>query len=370
MFWILGADEVGHALAKTWDIAPLRFISGQLDHEAWAGVHFYDLIFPLFVFIAGVSIVFAVPRHVEKFGRAGAVRRILVRGLILFLLGMLYNGGFSHAWPDVRIMGVLQRIALAYTASSLLFVYVSPRLIGAVFVALLVGYWALLTFVPVRNFCLEQEAVAARFGGRKPPREVVRAAFDATHDDVRGRYEPGLNLTNELDFEVLPGRMYDRYWDPEGLLSTLPGIATCLLGLFAGRWLRRSDRNAHEKAFGLVLAAGACLAAGYLWGVEFPVVKKIWTSTFVLVAGGWAFALLALFYAVIDVWGWRRWATPFVWIGMNPITLYLASALIPFGDIAAHFVGYSQPLLLSVATLGLVFLLAWFLQSRKIFLRV
>lgn len=370
MFWILGADEVGHALAKKWDIAPLRVVSEQLEHQAWAGVHFYDLIFPLFVFIAGVSIVFAVPRHVEKYGRAGTVGRILLRGLILFLLGMLYNGGFSHPWPDVRIMGVLQRISLAYTGASLLFVFASPRAMAAAFVLLLAGYWALLTFVPIRNFCIEQEAVAARFGGQKPPRSVVRAAFDATTDYVTGQYGPGQNLTNHLDFEYLPGRMYDLYWDPEGMLSTLPAIATCLLGVFAGRWLTRSNRNAHEKAIGLLFSAIVCLAVGYLWGAQFPIVKKIWTSTFVLVAGGWALALLALFYFVIEILDWRRWAQPFVWIGMNPITLYLASALIPFYDIAAHFVGYTHPLLLATASLALVFLLAWFLHQRKIFLRI
>lgn len=370
MIWILGADEVGQQLARKWPIAPFRFIGRQLEHQAWAGVHFYDLIFPLFVFIAGVSIVLAIPRHVERYGRGGTVRRILLRGAILFLLGILYNGGLSHPWPNVRIMGVLQRIALAYTAAALLFVYVPRKVMAATLVAILAGYWALLTYVPVRDFCLEQETVAARFGGQKPPREVVRAAFDRTTDFVRGRYDAGLNLTNEIDFEILPGRMYDRYWDPEGLLSTLPGIATCLLGVFAGAWLKRTDRSGREKVIGLLLGAAAALVVGYWWGLQFPIVKKIWTSSFVLVAGGWALVLLACFYLLVDVLGWRRWTTPLVWIGMNPITLYLATALISFGDIAGHIVGYTHPLLLSAATLGVVLLLAWFLFERKIFLRV
>ncbi|HEY3755706.1 MAG TPA: DUF5009 domain-containing protein [Opitutaceae bacterium] len=370
LIWILGADQVGTQLVRSWNIAPTRWVAGQLDHCAWAGVHFYDLIFPLFVFIAGASIVFAVPRQIERQGRAGAVRHILRRGLILFLLGIVYNGGLSHPWPDVRLLGVLQRISLAYTAAALLFCFGSLRIMAAVFALLLAGYWAVLDFIPIHDYSLDRAAIAAQFGRPDAPRSVVRAAWAAAPGRVTGRFEPGLNVTSQVDFLVVPGRMYDGDWDPEGLLSTFPAIATCLLGVFAGRWLTRADRGGREKVVGLVLSGAAALALGWLWSLEFPVVKKIWTSSFVLVAGGWALIFLAAFYYVIDVRGWRRWAAPLVWIGLNPITLYLATALISFGGVAAHFVGSTQPLLLAATALALLVALAWFLQDRKVFLRV
>lgn len=383
MFWILGADALVLALGEANQSAPVRFLAGQLDHKPWAGFAFYDLIFPLFVFIVGITTVFSLTALIAREGRAAAVKRILRRAALLFVLGLFYNGGLAEPWPAVRLAGVLQRIALAYAATGLLFCFCRPRTLAMIAGALLAGYWALLTFVPVRDLALEPTALAARLGTSSPTPAQVHALFDATTTRVTGHFEPGLNLTNHLDFQYLPGAMYDHYYDPEGLLSTLPAIATCLLGLFAGRLLQRTDLDDRRKLRALVLGGLLALAAGWLWHLQFPVIKKLWTSSFVLVAGGWSLLLLAAFYYIIDVRQWRRWAQPFVWIGMNPITLYLASSVVSFHGIAARLVGGSVreavnsnlapgagEMLVALVGLALVFTLAGFLHRLKIFLRV
>lgn len=383
MFWILGADALVHALSEVNGSPVARFFADQLDHRAWAGFTFYDLIFPLFVFISGVSLVFSLSRQLETHGRAATVRRVLIRGTVLFALGILYSGGFTNPWPDIRLMGVLQRIALAYTGAALLFCFLRPRGLGGVLAGLLLGYWALLAWVPIRDLPLDKAALATRLGSPTPALPAVEAAFAAAEARVTGRYEPGFNLTNHLDFQYLPGRKYDIYWDPEGLLSTLPAIATCLLGVLAGCLLRRADLKDERKLRALLVAGAVAVALGWLWHQQFPVVKKIWTSSFVLVAGGYSLLLLGAFFYAVDMRGWRGWCRPFVWIGMNAITLYLASNIIGFRRLAQRFAGGDIKAwldstigagagqgLIALVGLGLVLLLARFLHQRQIFLRV
>ena len=383
MFWILGANALVHSLARTWDVAPLRLLSEQFQHKTWAGLAFYDLIFPLFVFVAGVSSVFSLSRIMEQHGRAAAVKRVLWRGALLFLIGIFYYGGVATAWPDIRLLGVLQRIALAYTGAGLLFCFFKPRALAAAALALLVGYWALMTFVPIRDLQLDNRALAARLGTDTPTLNQVREAYASTTARVTGRYEPGLNVSNHFDFERLPGRKDDTYWDPEGIISTLPAIATCLVGVFAGLLLRRPDRTSAQKLTWLFVGGAAALALGWLWHLQFPVVKKIWTSSFVLVTGGWSLCLLAAFYWVVDVRQWRGWCRPFVWVGMNAITLYLVDDLLSFQDVAqriaggdvrafldAHIATGFGDVMLGVVAIALMLWLARFLHQRKIFLRV
>jgi predicted acyltransferase len=380
MFWILGGDFVMQVLGAMTGgpTSPLKWLSDQFDHKAWAGFAFYDLIFPLFVFISGTSIVFSLTRLIEREGRAKAVKRVLWRGL-----GIFYSGGVTNAWPDIRLLGVLQRIALAYTGAGLLFCFLQPRALAGATVAILVGYWALLTFVPIRDVQLERNALPKQMGVAKPTLEQAREFYEKTTTRVTGGYEPGRNLSNHLDFEYLGGRKYDLYWDPEGLLSTLPAVATCLLGVFAGLLLRRTDVDDMKKVTWLAGAGVAALAIGFGWGLQFPVVKKIWTSTFVLVAGGWSLLLLAGFYYVVDVRKWRGWCQPLVWIGMNAITLYVASNLLGYRRIAqrlaggdvkawfdAHLTARAGDLVLGLVAIALMLWLARFLYRKQIFLRL
>jgi len=347
MFWIVGAEELVSGLQQISTSGPLRLLSDQLQHKAWAGFHFEDLIFPLFVFIVGVSLVFSLSKALEQGGRSAAIWRIIRRSAVLYLLGILYYGGFSTPFEKIRLLGVLQRLALCYLFASLLFCYLKPKALVGVCAVLLVGYWALMSFVPVPNH-------------------------------GAGQFAEGANLANYVDQQFLPLRKWDGDHDPEGLLSTLPAIATCLLGVFAGLLLRNAAVPDRKKVGTLIVAGIGCLAAGWLWHLQFPVIKKLWTSSFVLVAGGYSYLLLAAFYQVIDVWKISKWAQPFVWIGVNPITIYFGGRFIDFEGLAKLLVGgpvnewfgrYGA-LVLAVTTLALGFLFLRFLYQRRIFLRV
>ncbi len=362
--WILGGDGLMWAIGEVSKgkgslvAAVGGILAGQLTHVAWEGFRFYDLIFPLFVFLTGVSIVLSLPRLVEREGRAKAHARILRRALILYGLGLIYYGGLSQSyglgghWSDIRVLGVLQRISLCYLAASLMFLNLNLRGLIAACVGLLVGYWALMTFVPVPGI-------------------------------GAGSYAPDANLANWIDAHWLPGRLWDVTRDPEGILSTLPAIASCLLGVFAGLLLRDVRVPAQRKSLYLIGAGIVLIAAGYLWALQFPIVKAIWTSSFVLVAGGWSAILLGAAHQVVDVWGVKRWATGFVWIGTNAIALYMINNLVGLDKVAARFVDGdlaklldravtpgTGALLTAALTVTFAVALAGYLYRHKIFIRV
>src|SRR5665647_1661940 len=213
IFWILGGDGAIWSLDQMSTVkGPLasgigHFLGSQLTHVAWEGFRFYDFIFPLFIFITGISIVLSLPRLVEREGLGKAHIRVLRRALLLYGLGLIAYGGISQHWADIRYVGVLQRIALCYLFASLLFLNLNLRGLMVAFASLLLGYWALMTFVPVPGI-------------------------------GAGSFGPDANLANWLDAHYLPGRLWDRTRDPEGMLSTLPAIGSCLLGVFAGLLLK------------------------------------------------------------------------------------------------------------------------------------
>jgi len=404
MFWIIGADALVRGLRGLGDTGLTGFLATQLEHVEWEGFRFYDLIFPLFIFLAGVSLVFSLTRTMEEAGRAAALRRILRRSLLLFLLGIIYSGGLRSGWPDVRLMGVLQRIALAYCFAGLLFCYFRRRALVAIAVSALLGYWAVLAWVPIRDIQLEKSNLArlAEQAGDQQAAALLREAgnpsavrdspawaaaqrlFSATTNRVTGKFEKGFNLSNHLDFQYLPGRKYDIFWDPEGLLSTLPAVVTCLLGVFAGLLIRDRAVSEGRKVLWLLGLGTAGVIGGWLWGMEFPVIKKIWTSSYVLVAGGYSAVLLGGFYLVIEVWKLRKWCQPFVWVGMNSITVYLVSNFLGSfrslaqrlvgGDVQAflngHVLAGLGDLLVPVVGLLLMFWFVHFLYRRQVFIRL
>jgi predicted acyltransferase len=375
MFWIVGGDSLVNALSAAIPVAPLLLLNRQMDHKAWEGVAFYDLIFPLFVFIVGVSLVFSLSRMIEREGKGAALKRIVIRSLILYAFGLVQYGGIAKGLDHVRWMGVLQRIAICYCVAGALFCMVRTRGLVAICVSLLAGYWALLTFVPIRDFNLETKHLQQL--GLAPGSAETAARFSATTNMVRGRFDDGLNLTQQIDFKYLPGYRWDGAYDPEGFLSTLPAIATCLLGIFAGLLLKNSAVPDQKKVFCLLAAGVAGVALGFLWGIQFPVIKKIWTSSYVLVAGGYACLFLAAFHQMIEIWQWRKWCTPFVWIGMNPITIYLLFHLVRFDQYAERVVGGPiqtglgkwGDLLVALVVVAMMFTFVRFLYNRKLFLR-
>ncbi len=404
MFWIIGAEPLVEALRKLHDTSATRVLAEQLEHVEWGGFHFEDLIFPLFVFMVGVALVYSLTRTLaQEGGKPAAVKRVLRRSLLLYAVGIIYSGGVSHLWPDIRVSGVLNRIAIAYCFAGLLFCFFKPRALVAIAVSLLLGYWALLALTPIRDIRLDKESLAQRaeqMGDAKaaellrgpgnfsavkdsPAWAAAEKVFYGTTNRVTGKYDKGYNVVDHFDFRYMPGRRYDVFFDPEGWLSMIPAVVTCLLGVFAGLLLTNTSVGDLRKVM-LLLAAGAlAVAVGWLWNLQFPVIKKIWTSSYVLVAGGYSALLLGAFYLIVDVWKFQFWCQPFVWIGMNPITLYLMSNFlggygsvarrIAGGDVQAWFNNHVAQgigdLLLAAVGLGLMFWLANLLYRKRVFLR-
>jgi predicted acyltransferase len=349
MFWIIGGDRVARALGRWLDTPESRRFAEQFEHVKWEGFRFYDLIFPLFLFLVGVVLPFSLKKYqAGDEPKRAALLRIVRRVVLLFLLGFIYNNGLQFRFESQRYTGVLQRIAICYGIVALIFLLTKARTQAILFVAILIGYWAVLTYVP----------------------SPESRAGDLTMET---------SLAGYLDRHYLPGKINAGYYgfgDNEGLLSTIPAVATALLGALAGHWLI-SDRGRWIKAAGLLLGGLACLGLGNLWGRDFPVIKILWTSTYVLIAGGWSLLLLALFYTIIDVIGWRAWSFFFVVVGVNAITIYVASRIIPFSQIsqfllggAARLSGSFEPVLLAIGTLAIEWLLLLYLYRNKLFLRV
>lgn len=407
MLWIVGAGSLVNALNRMTQTGPTKFLATQLEHAEWEGFRFYDLIFPLFVFISGVSMVFSLGKTIQQQGRAEALKRVVRRGVLLFLLGLFYYRGFSEPWPNMRLMGVLNRIALAYLFAGLLFCLVNTRALLAICIGLLTGYWLLLAAVPIRDVQLTPENIArlatqagdaetaAYFANKSSPNASTfrnnsawagaQKLFYGTTQRVAGKFSPGYNLVNHIDFEFLPGKKWDVFYDPEGLLSTLPAIATCLLGVFAGLLLKNPIVSDQRKVLYLLGFGAGAVVLGWIWHLQFPVIKKLWTSSYVLVAGGYSAILLGVFYWIIDVSQIRGWSQPFVWIGMNSITIYLASNLIDGGfnkmaqrlaggDVKAFFDAHLAQgmgdLIVAIVGLLLVFWFMNYLYRRKVFLRL
>jgi predicted acyltransferase len=343
MCWILGLSAVvTKVLERAFpDSAATTAVVAQMEHVPWAGFHFYDLIFPLFLFLSGVSLAIAVPKRVARDGRGAAARHLLARAVIIFVLGVIYSGGLKDGWDHVRWLGVLQRIGLGSAAAGLLSMCFGTRGLIVSTLVLLVGYYLILLLIPVPG-------VGA------------------------GNFSEGMNLTNYLDRMWLPGRKYDGDHDPEGILSTLPAIATALLGMLAGKWITGNAAPA-RKVTGLVVAGALLLALGWAWHPFFPVIKKIWSSSFVLVAAGWSALLLGLFYWLVDMRGWRCGLCPFIWVGANPIALYLFSGFGFFKIIAERLMvknAPSAPWLPSTMVFFVMLATAWWLHRKKIYIRV
>lgn len=276
-----------------------RHVYWPLRHAEWDGFTPTDMIFPFFLFIVGVSIPLALGARLAQDGR-GLVGRVLRRSAAIFALGLLLHAlPFFHP-ATLRIPGVLQRIAVCYLLAALLVVLTGGaggwRLQAGVAGVLLVGYWLLMTRVP-------------------PP------------GGVAGDLSPAGNLAGYVDRLVLGPHIWQvsRFYDPEGVLSTLPAVATTLLGVLAGHWIRGGGPG-RRVAAGLVIGGLAATGAGWLWGLAFPINKALWTSSYALFMAGLAALALAACYWSIEVRGWRGWTRPFVVLGVTALPLFFLSS--------------------------------------------
>ena len=338
-----------------------------LHHAHWNGWTPTDLVFPTFLFVMGVSIVFSFDVRLDRgLSKSALFAQILRRTLVLFALGLIVNGFPYFPLASLRIYGVLQRIALCFLGAGTLYLWERrPNRIAILVVVALAGYWALVRFVPVPGFGV-------------PGRDVPLL-------------DPYANVVAYIDRLLFPGRLFNGTSDPEGLLSTLPALGTTLLGLLAGLWLR-SERSPAQKAYGLLAAGSVGILLGELWAPWFPINKHMWTSSFVLLAAGWSFLALALCYWAVEIRNWKQgWTYVPILFGTNAITAYVFSELlastleaikIPAGNAAtslstfvySSLFGWASPsfgcLMYSVAFVLVCGMPVLFLHRNKIFLKV
>jgi predicted acyltransferase len=351
MFWIMGGESIFIALAALTGWPVFQWWAGQLKHVPWHGFVFYDMIFPLFLFIAGISFPFSLSRRIENNeARSLIYRHILFRGLILVLLGILYNNGVKFNFGELRYGSVLGRIGLAWMLAALIFMNtkLSTRIIW--FSGLLILYWLLLLLFPAHDL-----------GSTDP-------------------FSQEGNLASFIDRHIMPGKLYRGNHEPEGILSTMPAVSTALLGMFTGEFLLSDylKNKQLQKVLYMVTASVALMIIGKLWDLVFPINKNLWSSSFVCWVGGLSLLLFAIFYLIIDVWNLRKWAFFFVVIGLNPITIYLAGRIINFRSASRFFFGGIADILpdkwgplvdgIGITAIGWLFL--YILYKKKIFLRV
>lgn len=329
-----------------------------LLHAEWNGLTPTDLVFPFFLFMVGVSITLAFSKRLAKGdAKSGLIQKTAKRAAIIFGLGLFLALFPKFDFANIRIPGVLQRIAVVYLVCSIIFLQTNWRGILSISGILLLGYWLAMTLIPVPG---------------------VGAA----------NLEPGTNLAAWLDSVAMPGRMYQGSWDPEGYLSTIPAIVTGLSGILAGFLIKSGKSNEHKIIWLMVVGTGLCII-GYFWHQVFPVNKNLWSSSYVLVTSGMAALLLGTIYWVVDVQKYQRWTPFFVAFGMNAITAYVLSGTLIDGVVldfdgdgtafktesfqALVSIGLEEKLASFIWALGyllLCFIPVWIMYKKKIIVKV
>jgi predicted acyltransferase len=354
---MLLVDYPGDEAAGYW---PIR-------HAPWNGWTPADLIFPSFVFLMGISIVLSFSARLQRGETRGQIAlHAAKRSLILFAIGVFLNGAPEFHLATWRIEGVVQRIAICYLVAGILFLWTDTRGVMTAAAVCLLGYWALMRLVPVPGIGMP---------GRNIPFLV-----------------PDRNLNDWIDRALFSGRLYNQTRDPEGILSTIPAVATALAGVLAGVWVR-SERSSRAKAVGMLAMGAAGMAVGAIWSQWFPINKNLWTSSFVVYTAGFALVFLSLLYWIIEIRGWRgRWTMPFLVFGMNAIVaygfdellwapLYYGHARAADGSVLAwqqylngQFSKFANPanasLLFAVVTVLFCWALMWPLYRRRIFVKI
>jgi predicted acyltransferase len=345
MFWITGGGALAIAISQ---LTGAGWLETQMHHAKWEGFHFEDLIFPLFMFIAGVAIPFSVQSKLEKnIPQRKLLGKAFKRLIVLIVLGILYNGTFRNGFQDGRIASVLGQIGIAYFFAAVIVIYfqsVRSRLIWLG--GILAGVGILQLLVPVPGF-------------------------------GAGVLTPEGCINGYIDQLFLPGRLYGGTFDPEGILCSLSATGITLMGTFAGTILRHKKTGDWQK-MGYLAASGVFgIVLALVLSTFYPIIKSCWTSTFNLLTGGISFLLLAFFYLLIDHWGFRKWAFYFRVIGMNSIFVYLFARIVDVPRITAFLMGWlAKPmgeygeLLLIAGNLLVVWLVLYYMYKKKIFLRV
>lgn len=350
MFWIMGTSEFFIILGSLTGLPALQWWANQMTHVEWHGFHVHDMIFPLFLFIAGVSFPFSMQKRLKmENGKKLLYRHIYKRGFLLVLLGIIYTNGISFDFANLRYASVLGRIGVAWMFAALIFINtknIKTRIIW--FWSILVSYWLLFVLFKAPDL------------------------GDMEHYSMQG------NIASYIDRLLLPGLFCCfEFGDNEGIVTTVSAIATALLGILSGELLL-TNLKPMKKVLYLTIIGVGLMIVGQLWGLVFPINKILWTSSFTCWVGGISMLLLALFYLIIDVWKFRKWSFFFVVIGMNPITIYLAIRIINwrnaneffFRSFAGLFPETWGSLVMSIGYITIGWFFLYFLYKRNIFLKV
>jgi predicted acyltransferase len=349
MFWITGGHMLVATLAAATGWKWLETVEGQMHHCAWAGFHFYDLIFPLFIFIMGVAIPYAlIPKLESGTPKKGLYRKVVKRFVILVVLGIIYNQAAWPDWANPRIASVLGQIGFAYLFASIIFI--NTRNIRSVILwmsGILVVYGLMQNFIPVPGY-------------------------------GAGVLTPEGSLNAFLDQRITPGRLLGETYEPEGVFNNVSAISIALMGVMAGLILR-GDRikNQYGKVGTLAATGAVFITIALLLNGVYPIIKNAWTSTFDLLTGGIGLVLLSLFYMVVDIWKYRKWGFYFKVIGVNSITIYLAVSFIDFGGISNNLLegitmhmGAWGDVMQVVVALAIIWYSLYLMYKNKIFLRI
>jgi len=348
MFFLMQEDPA--LIMALWTALGLPFrdaLAKQLDHTPWIGFTFWDFIAPLFLFVVGLTLPFALSRRITGGeSRRALLNHVVRRTLVLIVLGLIFNGILALHFSDYRYAGVLQRIALSYFFAALITLLTGVR--GQIIwtAGLLVSYWLMMAFIPVPGF-------------------------------GAGVLTPQGNLGGYIDRLFLPGKFCCFvYGDNEGYLSTIPSVATVMLGVLCGHLLL-SALSDKKKLQYLICGGLASVLLGLGWGAFFPIITRLWTSSYTLLCNGLSMLLFAVFFWLIDVRGYRKWAFPFVVIGFNALTIYIVQNLfdfshvsnIVFGGLISHMAGAWKAVLLAASIVSAKWLFVYFLYRQKLFLK-
>jgi predicted acyltransferase len=313
MLWIIGGSNIVTSLATYTGAGWLKPIEAQMHHVTWNGFHFYDLIFPLFMFISGIAIPYSVKSALAKNpSKSKLLLRFLKRMVILIILGMLYNGVFQDGFANARYASILGQIGIAYFFASVIYTFSGSVKSTIIWIAgILAGVSVMQLFVPVPGF-------------------------------GPGVFTPEGSMNGYIDRLYLPGRLayFNGIFDALGILSIVSAIGITLMGIIAGKILQEKTFSEYRKTGILVLCGIVLIPVAVVLSPVYPIIKVCWTTTYNLLAGGISFLLIALFYLIIDVWGYQKWSYFFRIIGLNSIFIYLFSRIVQVDAITGFFVGW------------------------------
>lgn len=360
LFFLVGLESVMHPLASAIDTEGFHDFMWNFSHVEWEGFSPWDLVMPLFLFMSGVSIPFAMSNYRKGADKSGLCQRLLKRVALLWIFGMICQGNLRGLDPDRIYLysNTLQTIAVGYLFTVIFYLFTSWRTQAGIAVLLLLGYWGAMKWVTVDGFG----------GGNYTPDLNLAEWIDRT---VLGRFRDGASVEDGV-VQFAPWYRYT--W----ILSSLNFIVTVMTGCFAGQILRNVSFKPNQKALLLAVAGAVLVAAGWLWNIEFPVIKKLWTSSMVLVSSGYCFLLMAVSYYIVDVKGLRRGTEWLRVYGMNSIMAYMLAQCINFRSVAhSLFHGVEQyigpawyQVLMAASCSIIIYIILWRMYKLRIFLRV